>query len=118
MREIPAYCPICQRQVLARRTPANNTFHLLLTVFTAGLWLIPWYFIALSPGAQTYFCTFCGTPLLGPHARRGRSPRGQTTRQVKSKPVAQQACPACGHLNAGARRCVKCGTDLGDPIGG
>lgn len=111
MKEVPAFCPVCGRQVLARRTPASNVLHLLLAVVTAGLWLIPWFFIATSSRAQTYFCTLCGTPLIGPLAGRGarqtRSARKERVREVKLV-----ECVSCGHSNKAARRCVKCGADL------
>lgn len=65
MPEMPAYCPVCRRQVLARRRSPNALLHLILTVMTAGLWLIAWFFMATSNRSLTFLCTNCGTPVSG-----------------------------------------------------
>jgi hypothetical protein len=51
--------------VLARRQSPNALLHLILTVLTAGLWLIVWFFRATSNRSLTYLCTNCGTPVSG-----------------------------------------------------
>jgi len=44
-----------------KKTP-NHVLHLLLTLFTAGLWLVVWILIALSAsGAGEAKCGKCGT---------------------------------------------------------
>lgn len=36
LTEVPAYCPVCQRQVLARRKPPNHIFNLIMSVVTVA----------------------------------------------------------------------------------
>ena len=54
------YCPHCQKQVLAIGTKANHVLHLLLSIFTCGLWLWIWPLVAAGT-AGNYRCTSCGT---------------------------------------------------------
>lgn len=37
-----------QFQMITRAPKVNHVLHLLLTIFTAGLWLIVWFFIAAT----------------------------------------------------------------------
>lgn len=53
------FCHHCERKVMATAETPNHVLHLLLTLFTMGLWVIPWIIIAASTGA--YRCTKCGT---------------------------------------------------------
>ena len=116
MSEVPAYCPLCQRQVLARRNPASGILHLLLSLVTAGLWLPVWFFVATSRRALTHFCPNCGTPLLGPLAGKGRA--APAAGAIAGSPFAVRAaglavkCGSCGHANVGRRRCEKCAEEL------
>lgn len=65
-----AYCPVDQRQVplapAAERKRTNHILHLLLTVFTLGLWGIVWIIVAAvnagSGQVTSAYCTNCGTP--------------------------------------------------------
>ena len=41
-----------------QETP-NHTLHIVLTVFTGGIWAIPW--ILLSMNAKPALCGKCGT---------------------------------------------------------
>lgn len=52
------YCRKCQRQTAAIRSGANHVLHLLLTVFTAGLWLPVWI---LSSLGGSWRCQTCGS---------------------------------------------------------
>ncbi|GAA4527119.1 hypothetical protein GCM10023174_14180 [Chelativorans composti] len=55
-----AYCPQCQKRVLAQGVKPNHLLHLLLTIFTGGLWGIVWLIITVM-SAGNYRCTQCGT---------------------------------------------------------
>lgn len=121
MDEIPAHCPVCDQQVLARRHPPSHVLHLLLTLVTAGLWLVVWLWRATSSYALTYFCPFCGTPVRTPTPSAFGLARTIGHRQKTSPPVDDPwiilkgtACPACGFENDAqrARRCRRCGVDL------
>jgi hypothetical protein len=40
------------------RNRPSHVLHLLLTVFTFGLWIIPWSWVTLTAGRPQ--CTVCG----------------------------------------------------------
>jgi len=56
--ESSEFCKYCNRQVLAHRKGTNHILHLLLTVFTGGLWLIMWWIC--SKEKDNWRCTVCG----------------------------------------------------------
>jgi hypothetical protein len=62
-RESSGFCPACQRQVLVRKETPSNTFHLLMCVFTCGLWVFVWIGASLLNLFVKYRCTNCGTQL-------------------------------------------------------
>lgn len=57
-QEATGFCRGCNRQVLLRRKGTNHVLHLLLTVFTAGLWLIVWVIASIKIGG--WRCSLCG----------------------------------------------------------
>jgi hypothetical protein len=44
------YCSYCDAMVTATQRQPNHILHLLLAVFTLGLWLPVWLFIAIASG--------------------------------------------------------------------
>lgn len=71
------YCAEDDRMVLAEKETPNHLLHLLLTLITAGLWLIIWIFVAIGSDFGKYKCPQCGAntrsrPPKGwkPHSRR------------------------------------------------
>jgi hypothetical protein len=62
-RESSGYCHVCQRQVLVRKETPSNTFHLLMCVFTCGLWVFVWIGANLLNLFVKYRCTNCGAQL-------------------------------------------------------
>jgi hypothetical protein len=52
------WCRGCNRQVLAARRGTNHVLHLLLTIFTGGLWGIVWILSAVKIGG--WRCQACG----------------------------------------------------------
>jgi len=59
VKQAQAYCPTCARRVMATGQKPNHVLHLLLTVFTAGLWGVVWLLLAAG-SAGNYRCTRCG----------------------------------------------------------
>lgn len=57
------YCPNCDKEVITEIKSPSHLIHLVLTLFTFGLWLPVWIIIAIDP---TLNCRECG-------ARAGRS---------------------------------------------
>ncbi len=57
-QEARGFCKTCKEDVLIRRQGANHVLHLLLTLLTAGLWVIVWLLAAVKVGG--WRCTRCG----------------------------------------------------------
>lgn len=55
------YCKHCDKQVLATGEKPNHILHLLLTLVTAGLWIIPWIIISGKSNLSRYRCSQCGS---------------------------------------------------------
>jgi len=69
--ETQRYCPSCARNVLARRRGTNHVLHLLLTMFTMGLWLLVWMGQSVRFGG--WRCSQCGhAKLEGPRALQAK----------------------------------------------
>lgn len=52
-------CVKCQKKTLHIEQTINHILHLLLSVFTAGFWIIAWIIIAITHDKKTQ-CTNCG----------------------------------------------------------
>jgi hypothetical protein len=61
--QVMEFCATCNRQTLhiCQEDRCNHILHLLLSVFTVGLWIPIWILIALSSGRGVPSCTVCGT---------------------------------------------------------
>jgi ribosomal protein L37AE/L43A len=57
-QETSKFCSYCGKQVLARRPGTNHILHLLLTLITAGFWLIIWVLTSVKFGG--WRCSICG----------------------------------------------------------
>ncbi len=55
-------CLVCQRRVVVFRKIANHLLHLVLSLFTAGFWVLIWLLAAMSPGP--WRCAACGSPRI------------------------------------------------------
>ncbi len=53
------FCKSCNKQVVVFRKGTNHILHLLLTVLTAGLWIIIWLGVGVKFGG--WRCTECGS---------------------------------------------------------
>ncbi len=62
IEEWQTYCPNCGAIVLGRRETPNHVIHLLITLFTCGLWVIPWGLLAWGASNRPFLCPACGTP--------------------------------------------------------
>jgi hypothetical protein len=56
------YCADCKKQTLHIYTEyhCNHILHLLLSLFTGGLWILIWILMAI-PESDDPACTFCGS---------------------------------------------------------
>lgn len=52
------FCRTCNRQALATRPGTNHILHLLISVFTLGLWIPMWILISIKIGG--WRCNTCG----------------------------------------------------------
>lgn len=59
-KQAGAYCPHCDRQVLAQGSTPNHILHLILSIITIGLWIPLWILISLK-SIGGYRCVNCGT---------------------------------------------------------
>ena len=57
-QEKSGFCKMCDRQVVVSRPGTNHILHLLLSILTAGLWLIVWIGSAIKFGG--WRCSTCG----------------------------------------------------------
>ncbi len=57
-QEATGFCKNCKRQVRIQRRGANHILHLLLTIITAGLWIIVWILASIKIGG--WRCSQCG----------------------------------------------------------
>lgn len=55
------FCRVCERQTAFVKEGHNSVFHLLMTVLTAGVWLIVWVLVGASSSAGAYRCSQCGS---------------------------------------------------------
>jgi hypothetical protein len=68
--ESSGYCRYCKSQVLVRRRTPPAVVYALFTLFSCGLWVIPW-FLDATYGCGIWRCTRCGlvvaddTPSVG-----------------------------------------------------
>jgi len=51
-------CMACKRHVMGERKGTNHILHLLLSVFSVGIWLPIWFMLAIKIGG--WRCPFCG----------------------------------------------------------
>lgn len=60
MDQSSGYCQYCQEQVLVTRETPNHVLHFLITIFTCGLWIFAWAFVAIVRSFDPWLCTRCG----------------------------------------------------------
>lgn len=57
---IQRHCNTCQGPRPFDRPGTSHILHLLLTVFTAGLWLLVWVPLMMLGSGGSYRCRYCG----------------------------------------------------------
>ncbi len=58
IQEKSGFCATCEQHVLVRRKGTNHLLHLLLSLVTAGLWIIIWILVSVKIGG--WRCAQCG----------------------------------------------------------
>jgi len=64
-------CNRCDRLVLGLRERPNHLLHLLLSLATAGVWLIVWAIIGFSYADEPWHCPYCGSLTVEPGYTEG-----------------------------------------------
>ena len=57
------YCKECDQNIMAERKGTNHVLHLILSLITAGGWLIIWLLASIKFGG--WWCPQCGGRKLG-----------------------------------------------------
>lgn len=53
------FCDSCHKRTVVFRKGTNHILHLILTILTAGLWLVVWLGVSVKFGG--WRCTVCGS---------------------------------------------------------
>lgn len=56
------YCNHCKKNIMATKTTPNHILHLILTIFTAGMWGVVWMILYFK---ESFRCTECGMETSG-----------------------------------------------------
>ena len=64
MTQTRAYCSDCKAKRLFEKQGTNNILHLILSLVTAGGWLVVWLFCGLANAFKPFRCTVCGKGIL------------------------------------------------------
>jgi len=57
------FCNHCDEVVPSVKQVPNNIIHFILSVLTAGFWLIIWLFISLNSSGNKFYCIKCGNQI-------------------------------------------------------
>jgi len=58
--KVRAHCPRCRHEQLFIRATINHPMHLVLSVLTAGLWLVSWVAVCIGKVMRPWRCEHCG----------------------------------------------------------
>lgn len=64
IKEKSMFCKNCSKYVMVRKYGLNHIFHLILSLITAGFWLIIWLLLIILNSFKNYRCTQCGSTNL------------------------------------------------------
>lgn len=107
--QVMKYCKTCGTDTIHLQPSTSHVLHLLLSVFTLGIWIIVWFFVAQSNASQAK-CTVCGSMkgLFGT-TKKGRG----APRTADATPATHVLCPDCAEpIRREARVCKHCGCKL------
>ena len=91
------HCPNCDQVQPHNTTKVNHILHLLLTIFTAGLWLIVWLGVSVTFGKRKATCAGCGfTPRTARRVVRREDRREKKLQQKREREAAETALPFRG----------------------
>lgn len=103
------FCPFEQKTVLAIANKPNHLLHFILTLVTAGIWLIVWILFTVGK-IGNYKCSSCGRPI-------SKGSLAPTTAPGAIGATPTMPCPHCGTtMNIGAKFCPKCGKAPADAL--
>ena len=107
------YCKTCQaNRNIYRRSP-NHLLHLILSILTAGLWIIIWIGVTIQFGG--WRCKECGSKKVSRGTRREAQTR-HTEEQIEPtllKVDAERECPHCAEvILRKAKVCKHCGLQV------
>ena len=91
--QVSLYCKNCGKNTLHIQPSTSHVLHLLLSVFTFGIWLIVWFFVAQNNNNQGV-CTICQT-------ERGLFGTGPGKEKFHRPPPLEERyvhCPDCKEL--------------------
>ncbi len=84
------HCENCRDVMPFNKDVANHVLHLLVSIFTCGLWVIAWAIIALSSGEMR--CGNCGNT-LGAGKREGKKKRKQEAKEYIHEQLLEHGPP-------------------------
>ena len=122
--ETSKFCKTCNKQVLARRKGVNHILHLILSLFTFGIWVIIWILVVVKNIVVIgeWRCSTCGkicwtigeTSATVADIFKPKSVDGVTESHQDSTPDQTKVfCSQCGEPNTKDNSfCAKCGKAL------
>jgi rubrerythrin len=107
------FCNSCNKNTLFVQDTPNHILHLILTIFTVGLWLIIWFFVAV--GEKNWHCSVCGSKPSG----SGWGIAGDVYRRIEANTKGdvtdpeEKECPMCAEtVKSKAVVCRFCGHEF------
>ncbi|HBG20111.1 MAG TPA: hypothetical protein DDY32_12790 [Desulfobulbaceae bacterium] len=108
------YCKTCQKNILFIQDSPNHALHIILSIFTAGLWLIVWFFVVI--GEKDWHCSVCGSKPAG----SGWGVAGEIYRNLQTnnqnsiiESREHKDCPKCAEtVKLNALVCRYCGYEF------
>ena len=107
------YCKMCEANCNIYRRSPNHLLHLILSILTAGLWIIVWIGVTIQFGG--WRCKQCGSKKVSRGTRRNAKSRyaGEQIEPVLFKADEERECPHCAEvILRKAKVCKHCGLQV------